>query len=56
MGLNKVEYCLVTGASSGLGKEFVRQLAETKRYRIVAVARREDKLKELFSGKTSQFI
>jgi short-subunit dehydrogenase len=47
MGLNKVEYCLVTGASSGLGKEFVRQLAETKRYRIVAVARREDKLKEL---------
>ncbi len=47
MGLNKVEYCLVTGASSGLGREFVRQLAETKRYRIVAVARREDKLKEL---------
>ena len=37
---------LVTGASSGLGEEFARQLV-AKGARVVLVARREDKLREL---------
>ena len=37
---------IVTGASSGIGLEFCRQLAEGG-YRILAVARREDRLRAL---------
>jgi short-subunit dehydrogenase len=37
---------VVTGASSGIGEQFARQLVE-RGYRVALVARREDKLREL---------
>ncbi|MGZ5024432.1 MAG: SDR family NAD(P)-dependent oxidoreductase, partial [Chthoniobacterales bacterium] len=44
----KLDGCraLITGASSGIGREFARQLAG-RANAIVLVARREDRLKEL---------
>ena len=39
-------YAVVTGASSGIGAEFARQL-EKKGYRLILTARRLDKLQEL---------
>ena len=43
-----MKIAIVTGASSGMGREFVVQLAEKENYdEIWAIARREDRLLEL---------
>jgi len=38
--------CVITGASSGIGTEFARQLA-ARGHGVFLVARREDRLREL---------
>ena len=43
-----MKYALITGASSGIGREFVRQTAESGEFdRIIVVARRAERLNEL---------
>ena len=42
------EYAVITGASSGIGKEFAFRLSKLN-YNIILVARREDKLKKIAS-------
>lgn len=42
----RYDRCLITGASSGLGREFARQLAPVARH-LTLVARRRDRLDEL---------
>ena len=38
--------CVITGASSGIGSEFARELSR-RGYGVTLVARREDRLREL---------
>ena len=43
-----MKIAVITGASSGMGREFVRQLAQQEELdEIWAIARREQRLKEL---------
>lgn len=44
--INQPKFALITGASSGIGREFAIQLAE-KGYNLLLTARREKKLQEL---------
>jgi uncharacterized protein len=52
----KIDHCsaLVTGASSGIGREFARQLAGRARS-LILVARREQKLRELSDELRQQY-
>ena len=46
-------YCLITGASSGLGKDFAKKLV--KDYNLILVARRLERLIELCEGKGIEY-
>ena len=54
----KYQHAIVIGASSGIGRQLVRQLAESG-CKVAAVARRQDKLDEVaadYSGKVLPFV
>ncbi len=46
----RYDHCVVTGASSGLGREFAEQLARRGARRLTLVARREERLLEFAAG------
>ncbi len=46
----RIAHALVTGASSGLGREMVRQLVLERKVTVLATARRLDRLEELAAG------
>ncbi|MGZ3433347.1 MAG: SDR family NAD(P)-dependent oxidoreductase, partial [Isosphaeraceae bacterium] len=43
----RIAHALVTGASSGLGREMVRQLVQDRGVTVLATARRLDRLEQL---------
>jgi short-subunit dehydrogenase len=45
-GFESQGWAVVTGASSGIGRAFARELAR-RRYRVLAIARRRDRLEAL---------
>jgi uncharacterized protein len=45
--MKRTTHALVTGASSGLGRELVRQLVRDRGMTVLATARRQDRLEEL---------
>ena len=49
-----IEYTLLTGASSGIGFEMAKQLAE-KKHNLILVARNQDKLETLQKDLKNQF-
>jgi short-subunit dehydrogenase len=52
-GADSPGWAVVTGASSGIGGAFARELAR-RRYRVLAIARRRDRLEALARDKGTQ--
>ena len=47
--MNEKKICLITGASSGIGRAIALSLAAGQEYQLILTARREDRLEELRS-------
>ena len=55
--MNMTKIAIVTGASSGIGREYVKRLSETKELdEIWAIARRTDRLEELKNTTNTKII